>query len=48
VGVLRRVLDHICGHGGIWHAQARDIVAVARQCHAGHPQFEAWLAGVSP
>ena len=48
VGVLRRVLDHICGHGELWHAQARDIVAAARQCHAGHPQFEAWLAGEGP
>ena len=46
VGALRRVLDHVCSHGELWHAQARDIVDVARRCHEGQPAFEAWLREV--
>jgi allantoinase len=45
VGALRRVLDHICRHDGLWHAQAVDIVRAARGCHEGHPVFEAWRQG---
>jgi allantoinase len=46
VGALRRVLDHVCSHSELWHAQARDIVDVARRCHEGQPAFEAWLREV--
>jgi allantoinase len=45
VGALRRVLDHVCSHGEVWHAQARDIVDAAHRCHEGHPAFVAWLRG---
>jgi peptidoglycan/xylan/chitin deacetylase (PgdA/CDA1 family) len=45
VGALRRVLDHVCSHGEVWHAQARDIVDAASRCHEGHPAFEAWRRG---
>lgn len=45
VGALRRVLDHVCSHGEVWHAQARDIIDAAHRCHEGHSAFVAWLRG---
>lgn len=44
VAALRRVLDHICSHEGLWHAQAGDIVREAQACYADHAGFQAWLA----
>ncbi|MES2483895.1 MAG: polysaccharide deacetylase family protein [Pseudomonadota bacterium] len=43
VAALRRVLDHICAHDGVWHAQAHDIVRQAQSCYAGDAGFQAWL-----
>jgi allantoinase len=43
VGALRRVLDHLCGHDFVWHAQAGAIVEAAQRSHEGHADFEAWL-----
>ena len=43
VGALRRVLDQLCGHDFVWHAQAGALVEAAQRSHEGHADFEAWL-----
>ena len=43
VGALRRVLDHICRQGDVWHAQAGDIAAHASAQWQASPLFQDWL-----
>lgn len=44
VGALRRVLEHICARGKVWHATAAEIVAHAQSQYQSNGAFQAWLA----
>ncbi len=43
VKALRRVLDHICSHAQVWHAQAADIVRQAQRQYAQNESYRQWL-----